>query len=120
MGNRQEFALLIDEITAKTVEFLSQNNPCVDEEGVLHPLFEDILQKRDEAVELAAKFPEAKTILRDAVAFQKTSEILGQYMIQEFESIQDAIKKRNQAKQFSRSYGNAYQPHKPLFFNDLG
>ncbi|GED33871.1 MULTISPECIES: hypothetical protein [Brevibacillus] len=120
MDNKQEFALLIDEIATKTEQFLSMNVSCVDEQGVLHPLLEDILTKRDEAVALIAQFPDLKAVLRDAANFHEANEALGKLMSDEFLFIKNEIKKINQAKHFNRSYGNQNQQHNPIFINDLG
>ncbi|MED1791095.1 hypothetical protein [Brevibacillus nitrificans] len=120
MADLQAFTDLLKDISCMTEEFLSLDSPCVDDEGVLHPILEEIINKRDTLATLGDKLPNASAVLKEAVDFQMKSELLGQYMNREFESIQDQIKKRSQAKQFSKSYGGQQQLHSPLFFNDLG
>lgn len=120
MDNKQEFALLIEEITVKTAEFLSLNASCVDENGVLHPLFEDILQRRDVAVTVVNQYPEVRTVLAEAERFYDVSQKLSRFMEDEFASIKQAIMKRNQAKQLNTYYGNQAPLGRPIFFNDFG
>lgn len=121
MDESKELLTLLQEITALTSQFLSNEQSCVDGEGVISPLLDNILKMRDKAADILRRQPDLKSELLKVPNFGSMNDELGKKMSKEMDLIHDKIMKRNKSKHAINSYTQRDGLNKtPLFFDDLG
>lgn len=111
------------EVVQLTDMLINGKVPILSDDGVIHPQFNILMQKRDQLAETFLADPEIKrdeSLAEVLQLFNQQNVLLGEVISQTFQQVKTNLERIRSSKKAKSAYSNlrTYSPT-PLFFDDM-